>query len=1060
MSGEHRATLASFLLACCAAASAEQHTIPLLVAASPGGDPQGVLRLANDADAAATVTIDDADGGPQFLTDSFTDSRGRTARYRLQFGGGWDLTRPRGLLIYFHGNNTGTEQQMLDWFGDNSDALERGLLYAVVASPGTTSSDSPEATFFGAGTDEGGVRAWSSARDSRLVHELLQSDFGGNAAVDRDRVVFRGSSQGACFLNEFLARYGHVYGGGFHAHCGCIWSGHGGQSPPRIANPWMPTAPWTDHVSSEAAKRMRVFVEATTGDFLHDDAVATRDYYRDLIGLETRWDLDAPGGHCSAGATPRSSILEWLTAGVPVPRIFGSIAGDHDGDGLADAADPDDDNDGALDIVDDLPFEFREWLDLDGDGDGDFLDSDADGDGVGNASDPFPLDPGEWADADADGIGDNIDVDDDNDGVADTAGAAPAQGMGGGQLSFIFNGGADVRDPYGPKVARKHAARPAGVAYPAPAGDIRTYHSIRLGDSANPVFEIVVDSHERDEACRELLRAEFCEHDITEPRHVDFHYERWLHEVRIDRNQNLDLTDDGPPLVFARSDGRVFDDKHWGTAPGVNTVLNVRYATGEVLPYALSLNTLHNPYGPGAREGIVVGPGDILLRYEGWSGWRGHVPAPGGDPVLVGTVDANWDGIFNSGTWEFDDLQARLQRTSDLREVQDWAGVDDLNDRTYGGPDGQTDGDYDNFRDFACVDTDRDGRLAECGDSPHHLGASFTPFYPGEPFMLDGVGCTLDIPPTGHTARIDCADTSPSFSGSQANLTFTEDSPISAVTLPAATGGNGTLTYSLSPSVPGLTFTASNRRLSGTPTAPGTYSMAYTATDDDGTGTLSFTITVNAADPRPSGDCRVGLLVNPGESCFDRAADTTFTVRSDGTAQYGTTYSGHNITTNEFKATYQESDVWRIDEVTGGAPNTAPRFSGACFPLEIWYRGDTVIIPLTLPAAAGGVPPLAYSLEIYLASGGYWELPPPRPSLVPGLTFDSETRRLSGTPRTHFNDEPISEHYIDSYLLQYSATDSNGSTARLQFGINVADADRFSIAHGREVGIQYCDGST
>ena len=56
-----RNTLASFLLACCDTASAEQHTIPLLVAASPGGDPQGVLRLANDADAAATVTVDAAD---------------------------------------------------------------------------------------------------------------------------------------------------------------------------------------------------------------------------------------------------------------------------------------------------------------------------------------------------------------------------------------------------------------------------------------------------------------------------------------------------------------------------------------------------------------------------------------------------------------------------------------------------------------------------------------------------------------------------------------------------------------------------------------------------------------------------------------------------------------------------------------------------------------------------------------------------------------------------------------------------------------------------------------
>ena len=50
--------LVAVALSCwCAAAHAEQHTIPLFVPASPGGDPQGVLRLANDAEAAATVSI-------------------------------------------------------------------------------------------------------------------------------------------------------------------------------------------------------------------------------------------------------------------------------------------------------------------------------------------------------------------------------------------------------------------------------------------------------------------------------------------------------------------------------------------------------------------------------------------------------------------------------------------------------------------------------------------------------------------------------------------------------------------------------------------------------------------------------------------------------------------------------------------------------------------------------------------------------------------------------------------------------------------------------------------
>ncbi len=82
--------------------------------------------------------------------------------------------------------------------------------------------------------------------------------------------------------------------------------------------------------------------------------------------------------------------------------------------------------------------------------------------------------------------------------------------------------------------------------------------------------------------------------------------------------------------------------------------------------------------------------------------------------------------------------------------------------------------------------------------------------------------------------------------------TYTVDTAIAALTLPEASGGDGPLTYSLSPTVPGLTFnaTASVRRLTGTPTAAGTYDITYTVRDVDGdTDSLTFAITVeNAGD--------------------------------------------------------------------------------------------------------------------------------------------------------------------------------------------------------------------
>ena len=74
---------------------------------------------------------------------------------------------------------------------------------------------------------------------------------------------------------------------------------------------------------------------------------------------------------------------------------------------------------------------------------------------------------------------------------------------------------------------------------------------------------------------------------------------------------------------------------------------------------------------------------------------------------------------------------------------------------------------------------------------------------------------------------------------------YTVDEEITPLVLPAATGGTGTLTYSLIPEIPGLAFDAGARELSGTPTETGTYDMTYTARDEkDRTATLEFTITV------------------------------------------------------------------------------------------------------------------------------------------------------------------------------------------------------------------------
>ncbi|MDC3105485.1 M12 family metallo-peptidase [Gammaproteobacteria bacterium] len=120
---------------------------------------------------------------------------------------------------------------------------------------------------------------------------------------------------------------------------------------------------------------------------------------------------------------------------------------DTDGDGIGNACDDDDDNDGVDDVNDAFPLDATETTDTDGDGIGNNADTDDDGDGVSdsqddapldptndtdgdgapNNADAFPLDNTETLDTDGDGIGNNADPDDDNDGVDDANDPWPLQ---------------------------------------------------------------------------------------------------------------------------------------------------------------------------------------------------------------------------------------------------------------------------------------------------------------------------------------------------------------------------------------------------------------------------------------------------------------------------------------------------------------------------------------------------------------------------------------------------------------------------------------------------------
>ena len=103
-------------------------------------------------------------------------------------------------------------------------------------------------------------------------------------------------------------------------------------------------------------------------------------------------------------------------------------------------------------------------------------------------------------------------------------------------------------------------------------------------------------------------------------------------------------------------------------------------------------------------------------------------------------------------------------------------------------------------------------------------------------------GIALSIPQTNGGLRFD--------PNTIADQTFTMGT-YASVTLPEAAGGTAPYTYSVSALPTGLSFDATTRQLSGTPTtAVNAHPVTYTATDATGTSaSLTFTITVRNTPP-------------------------------------------------------------------------------------------------------------------------------------------------------------------------------------------------------------------
>ncbi len=267
-------------------------------------------------------------------------------------------------------------------------------------------------------------------------------------------------------------------------------------------------------------------------------------------------------------------------------------------------------------------------------------------------------------------------------------------------------------------------------------------------------------------------------------------------------------------------------------------------------------------------------------------------------------------------------------------------------------------------------------------------------------------------------------DRTPSFATvSVPAKSWTRHDAIAAFTVPAATGGDGTLTYSATGLPAGVTM-SSSRAVSGTPTAAGSGTAIVTARDTDGdTDSVSFNWTVSA-DLKPS----FATVTLTNRNWTEGQAVSGFTVPAatggDGTLNYvaGGLPSGVSMDssrtvsgtpdrsgsgTGTVTATDADGDTASVRfpwTVSPGPNDRAPSFAMGSVAKQQWLV-RRAIAGLTVPAASGGDGTLTYT-----ASG-----------LPAGVTMSS-ARVVSGSPAA-----------IGSGTATVTVTDADGDFAKLSF---------------------------
>ena len=466
----------------------------------------------------------------------------------------------------------------------------------------------------------------------------------------------------------------------------------------------------------------------------------SQNHMRVHVGLGSNAQADVtvewPSGQVDTYTGLSSSKVYWLTEAGSASVRF-NIDNDFDGDGIIDALDPDDDNDGVDDVNDAFPYDPTEW-------------ADSDGDGVGDNADAFPNNPNETTDSDGDGVGDNSDVDADNDGIPDGSENAVA-----GNFSITTSMFALPPDGNSATQTIDLTAEGAVIGQTVSLSNLLADGDLSQGNSSE-YFTLNVNS------------GEYVSGNLT----TNIQCNGSLVPTTTPLNTNVTVIDIGggtPGIEILGTTGPGVDDN-------VNNCIN-----DEALLYQLTI--------AGTAAVVPDQDGDGVLNVVDLDSDNDSIP----DIVEAGLVDAN-------GDWLVDDIgqQGTVNNPpdSDGDGIPDFLDVEsqnaandgtnfDIDNAGNGALDSNNDGQLNGADTGGGIDADGDGIDDLVDPNPNQHGGGATPNTP--PVADDQNVSTAEDTPVAITLTATDGDNDPltfmvtdgpsdgTLSGTAPNLTFTPD---------------------------------------------------------------------------------------------------------------------------------------------------------------------------------------------------------------------------------------------------------------------------------------------